>query len=128
MNLNRKSQKPGFVGRYVTILAVLPVLGACDVSVDGGPSAIFYFREGTADDMRRCPPELEKDWHTAKFEFGGNDLEFVSPLGLICVKDASGKYVGTYVSAANGVATHQLEEGGSRNLISRGPVFKPLAR
>jgi hypothetical protein len=89
------------------------LLTACDssVSLEQGPSSISYFAKGGATDLQRCPAKAEPNWHVALFEYGGLRHEFMSPLGLICVKDQSDKYVGTYISANVTEATHQLAEG-----------------
>ena len=41
--------------RLAAAFVVLPIAGSCDVSttVDSGPTAISYFRAGTAEDLRK---------------------------------------------------------------------------
>ena len=125
-----KNLEASIFARYALILVALSVLSSCDGSLayETGPTATWYFRKGSSDDLRKCPPKRGENWHVSEFEFEGRHHEFVAPLGLICVQGDSGNYIGTYVSAASRGATHQLEEGRSKNFISRGAVFKTRTR
>ena len=104
----------------------LLLLAGCDyILIEKGPNGISYFVRGKDTDLAKCPPQVEDNWYQAEFTHDGLDHTFVSPLGLICAKDAQGRYVRAYVDASNKVATHKLEEGGSVNFIPV-TVFKEI--
>lgn len=126
MNLDKRATRRIVIcGVFFALLAAL--YGPLTIKYETGPTAIFKFREGSPEDLRKCPPKAETDWYEAEFEAGGYHYEFVSPLGLICAKDASGRYMKAYVNEG-AHATHRLEIGATKNFIEQPPTFRALAR
>jgi hypothetical protein len=124
LNLDKRATRRILIcGVFFALLAALysPLI----VKYETGPTAIFAFRAGGPEDLRKCPPKTEKGWHKAEFEADGYRHEFISPLGLICVKDASGRYIKAYVNDGDH-ATHRLEEGRTKNFIPQSPTFRAL--
>jgi hypothetical protein len=113
--------------KFLLAICFFSFLSACErsITLKTGPNAISYFIKGGAQELKKCPPKFDSNWHQAKFEYQGLQHTFFSPVGLICVQDASGKYLGTYVDSPNSKATHRLEEGGRENFIPK-IVFRKL--
>ncbi|MEI4508109.1 hypothetical protein WBQ88_12245 [Sphingopyxis sp. CCNWLW253] len=126
LNLDKRAIRRIIIcGVFFALLAAL--YGPLTIKYETGPTAIFKFRAGSPEDLSRCPPKTEKDWYKAEFEAEGYHYEFVSPLGLICGKDASGRYMRVYVSEG-AHATHRLELGSTKNFIEQPPTFQALTR